>query len=461
MPSTIAIDGPAAAGKSTIAERLAKKLGYLYCDTGVMYRAVTWVALKRGVPIADEAAVTKLAMELRIDVIPPTVSDGRQYTVLADGNDVTWDIRRPEVDANVSPVSAYPGVRAALTEQQRRIGQRGRVVMVGRDIGTVVLPEAALKIYLTASPEERARRRYREILARGESADYSAILEAMLRRDQIDSEREAAPLRPADDAVIVDTEGLSIDEVLARVEQLANRTSHITHRTSQSAIRNSLRSLIRHLSRWLLRLLFRLLTRWELRGAENVPPTGPLIVAFNHLAHLDGPLLIASLPRIVEGLALVDLYRVPVTGQLLWLYGTIPVHREEFDRAVVERALRVLERGEVLIIAPEARMSVTGGLERGRTGVAYLALRSGAPILPVAITGTETIPQQWRRLRRPRITVTIGQPFRLSPPPPSPASGRGWGSKAQRRAAADELMRHIVALLPPQYRGVYANETVL
>jgi CMP/dCMP kinase len=221
QPTTIAIDGPAASGKSTIAAALARKLGYLYFDTGVMYRAATWAALERGVAISDEAAVTTLTESLQIDVKPPSVDDGRQYDVLCDGVDVTWAIRSPEVDANVSPVSAYPGVRSSLTAQQRRIGLRGGVVMVGRDIGTVVLPEAPLKIYLDASAEERARRRYLEVQARGDrSQTYEAILANVEQRDAIDSGRATAPLKAAPDAVIVDSTGLSVDEVIARVEQL-------------------------------------------------------------------------------------------------------------------------------------------------------------------------------------------------------------------------------------------------
>ncbi len=219
-PSTIALDGPAASGKSTIGELLAQRLGYLHLDTGAMYRAVTWVALEQGIDIADEEAITALAESIVINIARPTVDDGRQYTVFADGQDVTWQIRRPEVDANVSPVSAYPGVRRALTDQQRQIGRQGRIVMVGRDIGTVVLPEADLKVYLAATAEERACRRHREVLERGEEADYEKVLSAMRRRDKIDSERQAAPLRPADDAIIIDTTGLSIAEVLDRMEEL-------------------------------------------------------------------------------------------------------------------------------------------------------------------------------------------------------------------------------------------------
>jgi len=218
---TIAIDGPSASGKSTIGGMLAESLGYIYFDTGVMYRAVTWVALQRDISIEDEEALTRLAKEVVIDVTRPEVDDGRQYTVWVDGEDITWEIRRPEVDREVSPVSAYKGVRKALTAQQRRIGSAGRIVMVGRDIGTVVLPDADLKLYLDASTEERARRRFREKQLRGEPADFDEVLESMRRRDRIDSSRSVAPLRPADDAIIIDTEGLSVEEVLQRALCLA------------------------------------------------------------------------------------------------------------------------------------------------------------------------------------------------------------------------------------------------
>lgn len=221
-PSIIAIDGPAASGKSTIGKRLADSLGYLFFDTGVMYRAVTWLALQRGVNVRDEAAVTRLAEETPIDVAPASKSDGRACDVLIEGRDITWEARGPEIDANVSVVSAYAGVRAALSRQQRRIGQRGKVVMVGRDIGTVVLPEANLKIYLDASAEERARRRYDEIIARGGEADYDEILAKVRERDRIDSTRAVAPLRPAEDAVLIDSDHMNAEEVFEKVRTLSN-----------------------------------------------------------------------------------------------------------------------------------------------------------------------------------------------------------------------------------------------
>lgn len=220
LPSIIAIDGPAASGKSTLGFRLAEALGYLYFDTGLMYRAVTWLALNQGIDIHDESAVTRLAEDVPIEVTAPSLEDGRPCDVVVDGHDITWEIRKPEVDANVSLVSAYPGVRRALTLQQRRIGMRGRVVMVGRDIGTVVLPEADLKIYLDASPEERARRRYNEIMERGGRAEYADVLEKVRERDRIDSTRAVAPLKPAADAVILDSDTLDADQVFAKVYAL-------------------------------------------------------------------------------------------------------------------------------------------------------------------------------------------------------------------------------------------------
>jgi cytidylate kinase len=217
----IAIDGPAASGKSTVGEAVAHRLGYLYFDTGAMYRAITWLALARGVPVADEARVTALAEAAEIDVLPAMQEDGRQYTVLVDGQDVTWAIREPAVADNVSQVSAYPGVRAALVAQQRRLASRGRMVMVGRDIGTVVLPDAPLKIYLDASAEERARRRWQEEQARGGRRPYDAVLAEVRRRDEIDSTRQVAPLRPAGDAVILDSTHMTIEQVVERVTALA------------------------------------------------------------------------------------------------------------------------------------------------------------------------------------------------------------------------------------------------
>ncbi|GAB4538585.1 MAG: (d)CMP kinase [Anaerolineales bacterium] len=223
LPSIIALDGPAASGKTTLGQRLAKELGYLFFDTGIMYRAVTWLALEHDVNLKDEAQVTQMAQAAKIDIQPPSKADGRYNDVLVNERDVTWELRSGDVDEHVSIVSAYVGVRKALSEKQRQIGLRGKVLMVGRDIGTVVLPEADLKIYLDASAEERAQRRYDELIARGEPADHQDILRKMIERDRLDSTRAVAPLRPAEDAVIINSNEMDSAQVFACVLELCRK----------------------------------------------------------------------------------------------------------------------------------------------------------------------------------------------------------------------------------------------
>lgn len=223
MAEIIAIDGPAGSGKSTIGKLLAEYLDYLYFDTGIMYRAVTLAAINQGIDVENELRVSSIAKNVKIDLQTPTINDGRDCDILMEGQDVTWDIRSPEVDAKVSIVSAYPKVRHILSEKQRQIGLQGRVVMMGRDIGTVVLPEADLKIYLEASLEERARRRYHERIQRREDVDYDSILAMLRERDRIDSTREFAPLKPADDSIVIDTDGLNIQQVFATIVELTEK----------------------------------------------------------------------------------------------------------------------------------------------------------------------------------------------------------------------------------------------
>lgn len=226
----VAIDGPSGSGKSSVAREVARRCGLTYLDTGAMYRSVAHACLERGVDPADDAATAEVARDLRIEFAP--CGDGQR--VLAGGEDVTAQIRTPEVERAVSPVSANPAVREAMVAEQRRFGEAGDVIAEGRDVGTVVFPNADVKVFLSASPEARARRRavQREggDLARGVDAAVDAeaeraVLEDLVRRDAYDSSRAASPLRPADDAVRIDSSELSFDEVVQAVIALSPELS--------------------------------------------------------------------------------------------------------------------------------------------------------------------------------------------------------------------------------------------
>ncbi len=204
-------------------------------------------------------------------------------------------------------------------------------------------------------------------------------------------------------------------------------------------------------SKVIVRGLFNLLSHWEVEGEENLPAGGPLLMVFNHLAWWDAPLGMAAVPYEVTGIALKDLQRVPITGQLLSLSNVIWVDRGRYDREVLRQALAVLEEGGILAIAPEGRMSLTGALERGKPGAVFIARKADVPILPVGLTGTEKVLSEWRRFRRPHLKVIIGEVFRL------PERSRYESRKEERQADADFIMQRIAELLPAEYRGVYAD----
>jgi cytidylate kinase len=220
LPRTIAIDGPAGSGKSSVSFAVARDLGYLYVDTGAFYRAVTLVAIQTGMLEADEASLVKVAQNAAMDITPDRNTDDREYTLLLNGKDATWEIRSPEVETHVSRISAVGGVREVLRDKQRAMATGGKVIMVGRDIGTVVLPDADLKIYLDASPEARAQRRYRQRITAGQPADYDDILAGLRSRDSIDSQRDVAPLRIAPDAKYVNTDNLDVETVIEQIKQI-------------------------------------------------------------------------------------------------------------------------------------------------------------------------------------------------------------------------------------------------
>jgi cytidylate kinase len=214
----IAIDGPVAVGKSSVGSLLARRLGYLFFDTGMMYRAFTWKVLKSGISPDDEQKLCKLATRTEFDFIP---SKEGALSFFVDGEDVSSKLLCAEIEEVVALIAKLAGVRQAMVSEQRKLAQRGKIVMAGRDIGTVVLPWAELKIFLTASTEERARRRYNELLGRGENSSLEIVLADLKRRDEIDIHRSVSPLKPAEDAVIINTEDVSLEQVVDKIYTLA------------------------------------------------------------------------------------------------------------------------------------------------------------------------------------------------------------------------------------------------
>jgi cytidylate kinase len=220
--SIVAIDGPVASGKSSVGRALAERLGYLFFDTGLMYRALTYLAARAGLDVHDAQALTAFAEATPIDVVPAAAESGNDCVVLAGDENIYDHLRDKAVESLVSPVAAVPAVRTILTERMRAVGLRGRVVMVGRDVGTAIVPEADCKIFLTASAEARASRRFEETQARGEGRTHADILANLRERDRIDSSRATAPLRAASDAIVVDTTGLDLPAVVEHLVKLVN-----------------------------------------------------------------------------------------------------------------------------------------------------------------------------------------------------------------------------------------------
>jgi cytidylate kinase len=218
--AAITLDGPVASGKTAVGRHLAKKLGYRFLDTGIMYRAITWVALEAGIDPKNTSVLATLAQDHALEV---AFDSDAEASVLFQGQDVTPNLRTPEVARAVSLVSLVQGVRDVLVGQQRRIAEKGSLVIAGRDIGTVVLPDAQLKVFLTASVDERARRRHAELQSHGLDADLEDVKKGLQERDRLDSEREVSPLRPASDARVVVTDGMEVAQVADLIVELARR----------------------------------------------------------------------------------------------------------------------------------------------------------------------------------------------------------------------------------------------
>jgi len=219
----IAIDGPSAVGKSTIGKLIAQELGYLYIDTGAIYRAITWKVLQKNIDLNNEDLVSNIVSKIHISIKKMNLKFKNYYLIFIDGEDVTEEIRNPKIDQNVSLIAKLPKVRKQLIDMQRNLAKNGCIVMEGRDIGSIILPYADIKLYFSASEEERIKRRYQELNERGHKISYKEVKEQILRRDVIDSNRKYAPLTKTEDAILIDTTNKTIEEVKNEILKIINK----------------------------------------------------------------------------------------------------------------------------------------------------------------------------------------------------------------------------------------------
>ncbi len=422
----IAIDGPAASGKSTTARAVAARLGLFHLDTGAMYRALTLLAERQGIGAGDEPALVRLAAAHTIALEPGAAA----ARVLVDGEDVSTAIRTPEVTAAVSEVASHPEVRRAMVRQQRALGAHGGVILDGRDIGTVVFPDASVKVFLVADVATRAARRQAEDAARGVRHDLAALSADLERRDRADSTRSASPLEQAPDAVRLDTSRLQpadqVDAVLAlavrqvRNERLAPsgtiaagrvRVLEVDAEASAQPGYRPFHSFVYWFCHTAIRVLARLVFGLRIHFHPAARLRGSVLVAANHISGLDPPLVGSCVPFETWFLAKVELFKNPALGALIHRFNGIPIRRGTADFETLDRAVEELRKTHNVLMFPEGTRHKPGTLGDPRWGFGYVALAAGRPIVPLFVRGTRD--GRPRGLRREPMEVWIGPPFRL------------------------------------------------
>lgn len=408
MSINIALDGPSGAGKSTIAKAVAKRLEYVYVDTGALYRSIALYLIQNGVDLNSETDIKSAFKEIRLNL---EYIDGSQRVMLC-GNDVSDKIRTPEISMGASKVSAVPCVREFLFELQQNIAKENNIIMDGRDIGTVVLPNADVKIYLTASAEERAGRRFKELREKGDKSTYEEVLADIKQRDYNDMHREIAPLKKADDAVEVDTTSFNLEESIdaiyntivselkKKINSFDDNDKNKEDKTKKSSSRelpkinpvdrssrlSHFRMFWYSILRPIVLLIYHIFYNLKFIGTENIPKDGSYIFASNHRSFAD-PVLI-SLPTRVpfSFMAKEELFKQNIF--FTWLikaFGAFPVTRGKGDSSAIDMSLERLNKGFNLVIFPEGTRSKDGRVGKGKTGVALIAAIAQVPVIPVGI----------------------------------------------------------------------------
>jgi len=377
----IAIDGPVGAGKSTTARKVAVELGFLYVDTGAMYRAVTLDVLSRGIDPGDEDGVRAILPSITVEI----PFEGGTWRIVLNGVDVTERIRDLDVTRAVSAVSAMKAVRDKMTDIQRSLGKNGGIVMEGRDIGTVVFTDAEFKFYIDAAVEVRARRRHKELAEKGIDISFGELAEEIRERDRANMERTIAPLRKADDAIVIDTSGMTFDEQVRAITSIVKGVETVNDTADEP---------IKQVSRWywiarfILYILYRIVFRLSYEGTEHIPREGGVMIASNHASFLDPPAIGVAAPRPVSFLAKKELDAVPLVKQLLAVSHSIPIDREGYSKGTLTQVIEHLKKGRAVIVFPEGTRTKTGEFGKAKAGAGLIAVKAGVPVVPCWIEGT-------------------------------------------------------------------------
>ena len=416
----IAIDGPGGAGKSSLAKAVAKKLEIIYVDTGALYRTIGYYMLNHGIDPTDAEAVSK---ELGNFTLELTYVDGEQV-ILLDGENVKDAIRTPEMSMAASHVSAIKEVRSFLLNTQRSIAKQHSVIMDGRDIGTVILPNAEVKIFLTASPEARAKRRYEELISKGKEVSYEQVYNEMVERDKNDSTREIAPCVPADDAILLDNSGMTADETTEAVIKIIEK---VKKKSKKSFYR-----LVQKISP-----LVRFFTRTKAHGTENVPKEGGFLLCSNHIAVRDVVLIGATCKRPIKFVAKKELFSVPILRSFVKAMGAVKIDRGGNDVGAIRKSIELIENGEVVSIFPQGHRfpKVDPSTTPIKNGVGMVAYRSGCDVIPVFI---QTKGNKYGIFKK--VHIFYGKPIKNS------ELGFTSGGTDEYKAAAEKIFGKIVEL---------------
>ncbi len=398
----IAIDGPAGTGKSTVAKGVAKKLGFLYFDTGAMYRTAGFWLNKQGIDLDDAEAIAREIPKFSYEV--KTGADGsKQY--LVEGLDVTEMIRTPEISTIASKIAIYPEVRKALVKIQRAVAQSVDAVCEGRDMGTVVFPQAEVKIFLSASPELRAERRYKELLLKfpdsPDSFSYDQVLQDVKQRDHQDMTRSISPLKKAEDAILIDTSNLTAVQVIEKIAAI------VRSKQKRTPMRFTYKFVL-SLAKLYLGLFFRM----RVYGKKHFHP-GSAIIAANHASNLDPPVVSAACPEEVHFLAKEGLFKSFFFGNLIRHLNAHPITRVGADSAMFKLIIGLLKSGHKVILFPEGSRTKDGQLQPIERGLPFLMMKARCPIQPVYVHGTWDAWPPGRKLPKlfGKITCVFGSPI--------------------------------------------------